>query len=320
MKHSGLVDETVLLHDLSAVDEGAVIGQRTRIWAYAHILSGARVGEDCNICDHTFIENNVVVGDRVTLKCGVYLWDGITLEDDVFVGPNATFTNDKYPRSRQRPEKYLKTHICKGASIGANATLLPGITVGENAMVGSGAVVTSNVPANAIVVGNPAVITGYVNTLKYQGIEVPPLEGAGEPVNVTDVKGVVFHHMPHMVDMRGDLSVGEWSGLLPFAPVRHFLVYNVPNTKVRGEHAHKVCHQFLVCVHGSVSVVADDGSNREEFLLNRPDLGLYLPPLVWGVQYKYSSDAVLLVLASHPYDSDDYIRDYSEFLETVQYE
>src|SRR6185295_14359210 len=116
-------------HELAVVETGAV-GRGTRVWAFAHVLPGARIGADCNICDHVFIENDVVVGDRVTVKCGVQLWDGITLEDDVFVGPNATFTNDPFPRSGRRQAEITRTLVRRGASIGANATVLPGVTVG----------------------------------------------------------------------------------------------------------------------------------------------------------------------------------------------
>lgn len=131
------------------------IGDGTRVWAFVHILSGAIIGSDCNICDHVFIENDVKVGDRVTVKCGVQLWDGVRLEDDVFIGPNATFTNDLFPRSKQ-PFKVLQTVVRRGASIGANATLLPGITIGEKAMVAAGAVVIRDVAAFTLVAGNPA--------------------------------------------------------------------------------------------------------------------------------------------------------------------
>ena len=132
------------------------IGEGTRVWQYVVILPGAVIGRDGNICSHCFIENKVVVGDRVTVKCGVQLWDGVTLEDDVFVGPNATFTNDLQPRSRNASATLLPTLVKKGASIGANATILPGLTIGEGAMVGAGAVVTKDVPARTVVVGNPA--------------------------------------------------------------------------------------------------------------------------------------------------------------------
>ena len=132
------------------------IGEGTRVWQYVVILPGAVIGRDGNICSHCFIENQVVVGDRVTVKCGVQLWDGITLEDDVFVGPNATFTNDREPRSRNAKAKLLSTLVKKGASIGANATILPGLTIGEGAMIGAGSVVTKDVPPRTLVIGNPA--------------------------------------------------------------------------------------------------------------------------------------------------------------------
>lgn len=145
-----------LIHSHALVEEGAVIGPRTRVWAFVHILPGARIGAECNICDHVFIENDVIVGDRVTIKSGVQLWDGLRLEDDVFVGPNATFTNDRFPRSKQWPAAFPQTRVMRGASIGANATILPGVTIGEKAMVGAGAVVVEDVPPLTVVVGNPA--------------------------------------------------------------------------------------------------------------------------------------------------------------------
>ena len=115
-------------------------------------------------------------------------------------------------------------------------------------------------------------------------------------------------------DLRGNLSVGEMSRDIPFEVKRYFLVFDVPSVETRGEHAHRICHQFLVCVKGRCSVVADDGRQRHEFLLDSPDLGVHLPPMVWGIQYKYSADAVLLVFASEHYDSAEYVRDYDEFI------
>ena len=122
------------------------------------MLDGAQIGADCNICSHCFIENDVIIGDRVTIKNGVQLWDGLRIEDDVFIGPNATFTNDRHPRSKVYPEQFMKTVVGKGASIGAGAVILPGLEIGENATVGAGAVVTKSVSAGATVVGNPAVV------------------------------------------------------------------------------------------------------------------------------------------------------------------
>lgn len=148
------------IHELSDV-KSVDIGVGTRIWQYSVILKGAVIGENCNICAHTFIESDVRIGDNVTIKSGVFLWDGMRIGHNVFIGPNATFTNDRMPRSKVYPEKFLNVTINDGASIGANATILPGITIGTNAMVGAGAVVVSNVPDNAIVVGNPARIIRY---------------------------------------------------------------------------------------------------------------------------------------------------------------
>src|SRR5450759_3745943 len=125
-----------------AICESSSVGENTFVWAFAHVLPNAVIGTDCNICDGVFIENDVVVGNRVTVKCGVQLWDGLVVEDDVFIGPNATFTNDRFPRSKVFPEKFLKTIIRKGASIGANATILPGLEIGPRAVVGAGSVVT----------------------------------------------------------------------------------------------------------------------------------------------------------------------------------
>ena len=150
------------IHPLSDV-ASKNIGKDTKIWQFVVILEGARIGSECNICSHTFIENDVVVGNRVTIKNGVFLWNGIEIEDNVFIGPLATFSNDKFPRSKVHDIPKLKTKIKSGASIGANATILPGITVGENAIVGAGSVVTRSVPRNAIVIGNPAKILRYLN-------------------------------------------------------------------------------------------------------------------------------------------------------------
>ena len=138
------------------------IGNGTSVWQFSIILPGAVIGRDCNINCHTFIENDVKIGNRVTLKSGVFIWDGIDIEDDVFIGPNATFVNDKYPRSKKYPLNFQRIKICKGASIGANATIMGGITIGELAMVGAGSVVTKNVEANTMVYGNPAKVIGLV--------------------------------------------------------------------------------------------------------------------------------------------------------------
>lgn len=140
----------------NALVESDNIGSKTRIWAFAHVLKGAVIGEDCNLCDYVFVENEVTIGSRVTIKNGISIWDGLEIEDDVFLGPNAAFTNDMFPRSKRHSGNYLKTLLKKGASVGANATILCGITLGKYCLVGAGAVVTKSIPDFALVTGNPA--------------------------------------------------------------------------------------------------------------------------------------------------------------------
>jgi acyl-[acyl carrier protein]--UDP-N-acetylglucosamine O-acyltransferase/dTDP-4-dehydrorhamnose 3,5-epimerase-like enzyme len=264
-------DMSYFKHELALV-ETQCIGEGTSIWAFTHILPRARLGRDCNIGDHTLIENDVIVANRVTIKSGVQISNSVTISDD--------------------------------ALIGANATLLPGIVIGERAQVGPGAVVTRDVPADTIVAGNPAQITGYVGTRTVE----PPGKAP------TAVKGVTVHRLPLVDDVRGLLSFGEALRHVPIDFKRYFLVFGVSSEEVRGEHAHKTLHQFFICVHGRCHLVADDAVNRQEFVLDSPNLAVHVPPMVWALQYKYTADAVLLVLASDYYDPSDYIRDYSEFL------
>lgn len=294
-----------------ALVETKSVGEGTRIWAFAHILEGARIGRDCKICDHVFVEADVVIGDRVTVKCGVQLWDGVRLEDDVYIGPNVTFADDPLPR-RRAGQSLKRTTVHRGASIGANATLLPGVRIGESAIVAAGAVVNRDVPPGAIAAGNPAQITGYVSEPELAALRVADRVRQAERI-ATEVRGVELYGLPGVEDMRGMLTFGETGKHLPFDVKRFFLVYGVPNEQVRGEHAHRELHQFLLCVHGSCQVTCDDGQTRRQFVLNSPSLGLHVPPMVWSIQHKHTPDAVLIVFASAGYDAADYIRDYDEF-------
>ncbi|WP_455666780.1 acyltransferase [Phocaeicola sp.] len=149
------------IHPLSDV-QSKTIGENTSVWQYCVILPKARIGCNCNICAHVFIENDVIIGSNVTIKSGVQIWDGATIEDDVFIGPNVTFTNDLVPRSKQYPNSFAKTIIRKGASIGANSTLVAGHTVGEYAFIGAGSVVTKDIPANTVWYGSPIRQHGYI--------------------------------------------------------------------------------------------------------------------------------------------------------------
>jgi UDP-2-acetamido-3-amino-2,3-dideoxy-glucuronate N-acetyltransferase len=150
-----LLKDVTMIHSLSDV-QTENIGENTNIWQFCVVLSGAKIGSDCNINAHCLIENDVEIGNRVTVKSGVYLWNGTRLEDDVFIGPNVTFSNDKYPKSKQYPVDFYGALVKRGASIGAGAVILPGVVIGENALVGAGAVVTKDVPANMVVAGVPA--------------------------------------------------------------------------------------------------------------------------------------------------------------------
>jgi len=288
--------------------ESNSIGDDTTIWAFAHVLPGAAIGRNVNICDHVFIENDVIVGNRVTVKSGVQLWDGIELQDDVFVGPNVTFTNDRFPRSKKYPEEFPRTVVEEGASLGGGSTILPGLRIGRMAMVGAGAVVTRDVPPFAIVTGNPARVTGYTDAAGLK-LGTPSVGTASR----TAIEAGGLTKLAKVTDMRGSLIALEFGAGLPFTPKRFFTVYDVPTRDVRGEHAHYRCEQFLICLNGSVRAITDDGSTRTEHLLDAPNVGLYMPPMTWGTQYAYSSDAVLAVFASHEYDPTDYIRTYADF-------
>jgi dTDP-4-dehydrorhamnose 3,5-epimerase-like enzyme len=250
----------------------------------------------------------------VTIKSGVQIWDGVTLEDEVFVGPNVSFTNDKFPRSKKHQKKVLQTIIRRGASISSGAIILPGIEVGENAMIGAGAVVTNNVPANAIVKGNPGRITGYVDSSQidvaqnYSSIE-------GEVSNILiDVKGVEIITLKTFSDIRGNIAIANIKEDIPFVPKRFYMIYGVPSKETKGQYALKTCHQFITCARGSCKILLDDGKNQKEILLDSPRIGLYIHPKVWVSQYRFSEDALLSVFASEEYNPEDYIRNYSEFL------
>jgi len=304
---------TSQIHQTASV-ESSHIGENLQISHFSVIIKKKKIGNNVTIGSHCLIENDVSIRNQVTIKSGVQIRDGIDIEDNVFIDANVSFATEYCSKNKISTER---TIIQQGASIGANATILPNILIGKNAMIGAGSVVTRSVPPNAIVEGNPAKIVGYVDTKNNKTTVHEKSYSQTLGKIETTVASVTFHTFRSVPDMRGELSVGEFEREIPFKPLRYFLVSNVPTTETRGEHAHRKCHQFLIAVKGTVHVVADDGKNREEFILNCNNQGLYLPPMTWGIQYHYSSDAVLLVFASEYYDGSDYIRDYSEFIKLV---
>jgi len=211
--------------------------------------------------------------------------------------------------------------IRANARLDAACVIAEGVTIGQGAWVRAGAVVLRSVPANAIVEGNPAEVVGYVDRTPIDRqvdsllFDASRLGDVGRPARIPfEVGGGVLYLMRRFVDARGSLTVGEVPSELPFSPARYFVVFGVPSIELRGEHAHKRCQQFLICLHGSCRVLLDDGKRRCEVLLDRPDMGVYMPEMIWGTQYRYSPDAVLLVFASRPYEAEDYLRTYDDFL------
>jgi UDP-2-acetamido-3-amino-2,3-dideoxy-glucuronate N-acetyltransferase len=297
------------------------IGTNTLVWQFCVVSEEVFIGSDCNICSHCFIEKGVIIGDRVTVKNGVQLWTGLRIGNDVFIGPNVTFCNDRKPRSKRYPNRFQTTTIKNGASIGAGAVILPGLTIGNNALVGAGAVVTRDVPANAVVLGNPARIVNFdgaprpTETNETASKQAQKLDFEASAAMSSNTRLVSFGKF---LDSRGQLSAVSVSRYVPFAIRRLFFVSNVPNHIARGNHAHRTCHQFLICTQGEIEVALDDGKEISVTKLTSPSMGLYVPPLVWGVQYNYSPDACLLVLASDDYDPSDYINDYDEFMHLVE--
>ncbi|MBL8818205.1 MAG: WxcM-like domain-containing protein [Planctomyces sp.] len=301
------IDLNVEIHE-RAVCESSAVGTGTRIRAFSRILAGAVIGEACEICDQVLIENDVIIGNRVIIKSGVQLWNGLRIGDDVYIGPNASFAND-----RIQPNQPLITVLDRNCTVGTNATILPGVRIGRHATVNAGAVVTRSVPPYAIVAGNPARVVGYDDSVR------PTLPRAENPVVAGDdpkdivVPGVRLLRLPQFQDMRGALVPIEFTRDLPFVPVRCFNVFGVENKRVRGEHAHRTCHQFLISLTGSCRVLVDNASVRQVIRLSSPTQGLYVPPMIWASQHHFSPGTVLMVLASHPYQPDDYIRDFDAY-------
>jgi hypothetical protein len=234
--------------------------------------------------------------------------DSAKIEDDVSIGHRVVFAGD---------EILIRAH----ARLDAACVIGEGVTIGQGAWVRAGAVVLRSVPPNAIVEGNPAQVVGYQNNAmdalrpEPRHIDIHGFASVERPARVPlGVGESALYLMRRVADARGALTVGEVPTEVPFSPSRYFAVFDVPSVELRGEHAHKRCQQFLICLHGSCRVLLDDGIQRCEVTLDRPDMGVFMPEMIWGTQYRYSADAVLLVFASRTYEADDYLRTYDDFL------
>lgn len=257
----------------SSVGDGSTVG-------IGSILRNVRTGVGCTIGDYVVLEGPVEIAEGVEIASHGYLRGPLTIKKSVAVGPHAT--------------------------------VIGPAVIAEFALVEPGSVVNKNVPANAVVSGNPARIVRYQNAL---AASRPLLHGKPtDGVVQTKVPGVTLHQLPLLEDLRGNLSFAEIERHIPFEVKRYFLTFDVASEEVRGEHAHRTLSQFLISVHGRVHIVADNGRELEEFILDRPNVALTVPPMTWSVQYRFSQGAVLLVLCSDFYDPDDYIRDYAQFL------
>lgn len=208
-----------------------------------------------------------------------------------------------------------RTIVGSDCTVEAGAIIGRGVRLGRGGHVLPGSVVLSSTPPNAIIEGNPARIVGYTQSSGSNAALSRAVEVGAQPLGVGKA---ALHRMKRITDLRGSLTVAELGGELPFVPQRYFIVFDVPSKELRGEHAHKLCAQFLLCAHGSCRLLLDDGVARSEVTLDAPDMGVFMPPRIWGTQYQFSRDAVLLVFASHTYDPDDYLRTYDEFLEHLR--
>lgn len=248
------------------------------------------------------------MNDRHQISADCIIPDSAKIEPDVTIGHRVILAGNNIL-------------IRANARLDAACVIGEGVTVGQGAWIRAGAVVLRSVPPNAIVEGNPAQVIGYQNTASEASrpdprhVDIHAFTNIVRPARVPlGVGDSALYLMRRVTDARGALTVGEVPTEVPFSPARYFAVFGVPSVELRGEHAHKHCQQFLICLHGSCRVLLDDGTRRCEVTLDRPDMGVFMPEMIWGTQYRYSSDAVLLVFASRTYEAEDYLRTYDDFL------
>lgn len=306
------------VHPSATVASTAVLGAETTVGPHCAIAKGSSLGAGSRLAANVVIGDCVTVGPRASIGSGACLSSGTVIGADVVVGPNATVLGTESGVTLADDSR-AGANIADHVSIGANATILAGVTVGMHAAVGAGSVVTRDVPPYATAVGAPARIVGYQSSPGFTTSRRMRASTFGDTELPLEIGRVTLSRYPLITDLRGSLTFGEVDEHLPFEPKRYFLVFDVPSREVRGEHAHRTLHELLICVRGECAVAVDDGTERAEVMLDCPNVALHLPPMVWGSQYRYSPDAVLLVLTSDKYDSDDYIRSYDEFQQLVEH-
>lgn len=301
------------LVDPLAVCYSEQLGPGARVAEFGVIRPGAIVGAGSAISASVFLGDGVEIGSRVRVGQGSSIDGNVLVEDDVFIGPRVAFAVDLESSDLPRSTGVVRTILRTGCQIGAGSTILPGVEIGVEAFVKPGSVVFDDVPDFAEVSGNPSTIQGYRHNGLIQRNGDVSIASSRE-LQELSVSEATLVALKAATDGRGSLVAGQNLQEVPFDVRRFFLVFGVPNRESRGAHAHRECHQFLVAVSGSVNVIVSDGFVSDEIVLDDPSIGLYMPPMIWGIQYKYTAEATLLVLASHEYDPQDYIRNYSRFV------
>jgi len=258
------------------------------------------------------VNHTAVIEEGVSVGPFSYVGDSVEVGSHVVIGSRVSISNFITAVGASG----ARTVISRDALVGDGSVIAGPVVIGKGAIVRPGAVVEDDVPAYAIVAGNPAQVVGYVqDNYDHPQTFVEPPRVPGTSI---DVVGCTLTRLPEVVDLRGRLTFAETEQYLPFEPKRMFTVFGVPNRRIRGSHAHHELHELLFCVGGSVKVSLDNGSERSQVVLDNPTLLLHLRPMTWTTQYDYSPDAALIVLCSHKYENDDYIRDYDIFLELVR--
>jgi UDP-2-acetamido-3-amino-2,3-dideoxy-glucuronate N-acetyltransferase len=301
----------------SSICQSSNVGSGTKIGDFSYIGPDVKIGENCRIDHHVALTGKICIDDNVAISSGVKLDGDILIEEGVQIQSNVVLTG-KRPSERSS-QKITEGKIRVGARtiIGAQSTILPGVTLGIRAMISPNSVITRSVPAHALAAGNPARVVSYFTSagelIANEKFQLSPLSPTTDIVD-SPIRGVKIFSFPKIIDTRGNLSVLEFESDLPFAPKRLFFVTGARNQFVRGEHAHRTGHQLLICLSGSIVVLVDDGRERYEYRLDKPEIGLYLEPMVWATQYDHQENSCLAVLASNHYDPSDYIRNYEDFL------